>query len=234
MLKIFWAALAVSFAAFVFVTIQVGVGPRPIGVIKPSLAKEPAEIGFWIYRQLRHVAFKSQIIFLGFQDEKTQAEVARGFWESARNDGLAIDLVVKKKGALLSLPVRTNEFLDEKDLPALLAQVAPSAKKILVFLPSQDASHVVKDSIVHRVEVQLNQNIMSISQLEWTPDHPVNLMVQEHCEEAKSLTGFPDFNFFRCIYSIRKKKIERTKEQGKLLFVVDQFGGSDYVVLTYL
>lgn len=234
MLKVFWAALAISFLAFVFVTLQVGVGPRPIGVIKPSLAKEPAEIGFWTYRQLRHVVFKSQIIFWGYQDEKILAEVARGFWESAKNDSIDIDLIIKMKGAAINLPVRTNEILELEKLPDLLTQVVPSSKKILVFLPSQDSSHVVKDSLVHKVEVKLNQNVMSISQLVWTPDHPANKMVKEHCEEAKSLTGFPDFEFFRCIYLNREKKIDKTKEPGKVLFIVDQFGGSDYVVLTYL
>ncbi|MEQ1877401.1 MAG: hypothetical protein ABL958_12215, partial [Bdellovibrionia bacterium] len=191
MLKVFWAAVAISFAAFVFVTIQVGVGPRPIQVIRPSAAKEPAEIGFWFYRQLRHVVFKHRVFFVGYQNEKVAAEVAKGFWESAKNDGQEIGAVIKLRGAAIDLPVQTFELLAVEDLPKLLPQVASVAKKFIVFLPSQDTSHVVKNSLVQKTEVLLNENIMSFSELEWRPDHPADKMVFDHCEDAKRLTGFP-------------------------------------------
>ncbi|MEQ1877835.1 MAG: hypothetical protein ABL958_14430, partial [Bdellovibrionia bacterium] len=87
--------------------------------------------------------------------------------------------------------------------------------------------------LVQKTEVLLNENIMSFSELEWRPDHPADKMVFEHCEDAKRLTGFPDFDFFRCIYRAKRSKLEKLKEPGKTVFLVDQFGGSDFLFLAY-
>jgi len=233
MLKFFWIAMAISFSAFVFLTLQVGVGPRPVQVIKPSPAKEPAEIGYWFYRQLRHVVFKHRVIFVGYQDEKKAAAIARGFWESARNDGQEIDTLFRLKGAAVDLPVRAIEMAESADILKLLPQTLPAAKKTIVFLPSQDTSHVVKNSLVQKTESAIDENILSISELDWRPDHPAEKMVEPNCEDAKRLTGFPDFDFFRCIYKSRREKLEKYKEPGKIVFLIDQFGGSDFLVLTY-
>lgn len=233
MVKVFWAAVLVSFSAFAFLAFEMGVSPRPIQVIKASLAGSSDEIGFWTYRQLRHIVFKHQVVFIGYQDEAKHAKVAQGFWESASKDGQKFELVLKPAVFALDLPAQTISLNEPAQTLELLPPLLKNGQKVLVVLPSADTSHVVKDSIVKKFETVADKSAMSLSILDWQPSHQAATMVQEHCEESKKLTGFPDFLFFHCIYKGRAAKLAKLKEPQKLGFMVDQYGQADFLILHY-
>jgi hypothetical protein len=237
MVKWFWAAVAICFLAFIFLTFKIGVGPRPIQVIKPSLAQSPEEIGFWTYRQLRHIVFKHQVIFLGIDGQgdqfNEQIKVSMGFWESAKNDNQPIEIIVRPQNIKTDIPAQTIELTEPEQVLDLLTPELLNQRKALVILPSQNTSHVIKDSLVKKFEQKTNQNVMALSLLDWRPDHPVAKLAQPHCEEAKQLTGFPDFGLFHCLYLGRSRKLVAMKVPLKFGFMVDQYGQSDFVVLIY-
>ncbi|HEX4924908.1 MAG TPA: hypothetical protein VFV50_12520 [Bdellovibrionales bacterium] len=233
MVKWFWAAVLVSFTAFAFLAFQMGISPRPIQVIRASLAGSPEEIGFWTYRQLRHIVFKHQIVVFGYQDEAKHVKVAKGFWESASKDGQSFSIVVKPESLQVELPAQTISLKEPAQALELVPPLLASTGRILLLLPSADSSHVVKDSVVKRLESAANKSAMSLSLLDWRPDHQAAAMVAEHCEESKKLTGFPDFMFFHCIYKGRAAKLAKLKKPEKLGFMVDQYGQADFVIVYY-
>jgi hypothetical protein len=231
--KYVWAIVSISLLVFIFFLVEVGVGPRPIQIIRPSLAGDVQEVGYWTYRQVRNEIIKYNIVVWGYENSELHEKALLGFWENAIADNQKFTLFVKPAGESITLPIQTVTLADLKKAAGIIKPMLNLHSKILILLPSNESSHTVKESLVHKLEEEVNKNILTVSVLDWRPDHPGYKLVEQHCDDAKRLTGFPDFQFFRCIYERRTRKLLKLKTENKVGFMLDQYGSSDYLLLIY-
>src|ERR1051325_1017319 len=83
--KYVWAIALISLTVVVFFLVEVGVGPRPIDLIRPSLAGDEEEIGYWTYRQVRNEIIKYKVVVWGVE-QPNHEKALQGFWENAQAD----------------------------------------------------------------------------------------------------------------------------------------------------
>jgi hypothetical protein len=233
--KVFWAVIGTSLFFFVVILLQVGIGPRPIQVIKPSLLEQPEEAGMWIYRQLRHQVFKYPITVFGLDQDASHSQVTLGFLNAALKDHQNFAAVVLPEKFNFESPIPKLGFTHPSQINSLIDTYKTGSQKVLLLLPSAESSHLVTDSFLQKYTQEPHKEAFAVTLLSWRKDDPSHQMVEPKCEAAEKLTHFEDVRMFFCFYFSKMKKLDEKSEASdrkRYGIILDQFGQSNYVMMT--
>lgn len=213
-----------------------GLQPRPVRMIKPSYAGSAAEVGFHVWRRLRHVVKDEPAVFFGVQDySDEQYRLVQGFLAAAQGEGksfenwakevrLANDQVngqAEKKRPWNNLDTR-NQFPQMVELS--------NQASLFFLLPSVFTSRVIADTPVERVEKQLGKKFTTISIVRLALNSGDLPNLHPKCY-PDGILGYENSSALGCVAKRKSTGLFRKRMDDKrFVFAMDQQATKDYLI----
>jgi hypothetical protein len=233
---IYWAFLAVLFVIGVGVSVYFGIQPRPVPKIKPSQTETPERLGEAIAQRLWAEIKDTPLIFLGVDpDRADDMRVWLGFLESLE-PAMKYSTVLMEPRLTYKDMVPKSENIDINQqyngFVEWLKIAMEHNRRVAVIVPTLYSSQAIPENPVNRLKKEMANPAFFISLSIVEP-------TLEKEEESKAaypcVTGGGDtrgLGSFGCLIQGKSRSLYLKKfESGKYLGLMDQIGGTDYLVL---
>ncbi len=215
--------------------IMFGVGPRPVGFIKPSFFDHPREIGAVAYRRLYDPLGRQDLVAFGVTPGVAEhRDVVAGFLATALAEKRPIEVVFQEdRLPALDAPSGTEvvpfRFEDEAALAERVRAYTRGGKRVLIYTTNVFTSHLVKGNPIHRLERHWGKPIYAISTVgiavrreqEFKPDPPC--VASERDGQGTADLG--------CAAVLKGRTLFRKKlDPARLIALMDQRGVSDFLL----
>lgn len=236
--KWFWVLLAVVVSSGIYFSIRYGLRPKPIPLMKPNHFSTLEELGVVSSRRLFQQIRSEKVLVLGHDPRLSNSlEVWQGLIKGAVDSKVKIRKIYYLGIEELPAFYRTfqTEAVDLSRLGEIQKELIQSRRRggLVVFLmPTNQASHLRKDSITKKLEASVLGPIFSLSQRKLILD-------QQELEEASSSCTDLDADDFesrlQCIEFKYAKSQSRKKLDGnKILGAIERYGLKEYLLLVHL
>lgn len=234
----------VGIVSFLLITtaliIKFGVGPKPVGIIKPSFFEHPREIGAVTYRRLYDPLGRQELVAMGVSPEVVEHRaVIEGFLATAQAEKRPIEVVFEEERlAPLEVPagtevVKFNFGQNEALLAEQIRAYTKNGKRVLLYSANILTSHLVKGNPIHRLGQAWGKPVYSISMMgiglrreqEFKPDPPC--VGSERDGQGTANLGCAALLKGRTLF---RKKLDTTR----LIALMDQRGLVDFLLFVSL
>ncbi|MCM2282286.1 MAG: hypothetical protein NDI61_10625 [Bdellovibrionaceae bacterium] len=236
MKKIYLVGIVFILLVGIALVLRFGVGPRPIGMIKPSFFDHPQEIGAVTYRRLYDPLGRQNLVAVGVSpDIPEHRAVVEGFLLTAAAEKRPIEVVFQEEQLPpIAVPpgtqVVTFRFNDREDVIAeRIREFTSAGKRVLLYSANILTSHLVKGNTIHRFEQAWGQPVYSISMvgISVRRDHQVKLdppcVGSERDGQGTASLG--------CAAMAKGRTLFRKKlDNSRLIALMDQHGVADFVL----
>lgn len=212
-----------------------GVGPKPVGIIKPSFFENAREIGAVTYRRLYDPLGRQDLVAFGVTpDVPEHKAVVEGFLATALVENRPIEVVFQEdRLPQVDVPLGTEvvkfRFENEAALAEQIRARTQAGKRVLIYTTNIFSSHLVKGNPIHRLEQYWGKPVYAISTVgiavrrgqQFTPDPPC--VGSERDGQGTAGLGCAAVLKGRTLY---RKKLDPTR----LIALMDQRGISDFLL----
>jgi hypothetical protein len=168
--KLYFSAMGLIFGVAVFFLLRYGVGPRPIGIMKPTEFERGEQIGAVVYRRLRQDFRNESRVVLGVQPAtESHLDMISGFLRTAAAEGGAYDVLIldpRLPGPRGIPPLQVMSFdlnKDAEQIANVLKVYHRENKRVVLVTANHFSTHLIKENPIHRLETILQKPILAIS-----------------------------------------------------------------------
>lgn len=237
MKRIVWIVIAVVSSVGVYFTIRYGLRPKPIPILNPTHFENPEQIGAVIYRRLRQNLRSERLLVIGSKKDLAQsAEIWNGFLKTAMADKMKIDQFYQWPN--LALPTSASQlqtvYLQEADLANedLLKNIHQSIQRgsvVIVHVPTEEATHLVKGSLTRKLEQLPNIPVFSISIVPWSINAEGTKALAEECTQPDSPDRL-DLQLQCAVYRLSRKFLRKKLDPSKSWAAAERHGLKEYLL----
>lgn len=235
--KWFWVLLAIVISSGIYLSIRYGLRPKPIPLMKPNHFSSLEELGVVSSRRLFQQIRSEKVLVLGHDPRLSDSLMV---WQGLLKG--AIDSKVKIRKiyylGIEELPSYFRAFrteaVDLSRLAEIQKELIQSRRRhgLVVFLmPTDQTSHLRKDSVTKKLEASVLGPIFSLSQRRLILD-------PRELEEASSACTELDSDDFesrlKCIeFKYAKSQSRKKLDEDKLLGAIERYGLKEYLLLIH-
>ena len=239
MKRLFLIVVSISISTGVYYTIRYGLRPKPIPVLNATKFERPEQLGVVIYKRLRTDIRAERVVLLG-----SSLDVPEDFrvWDGLVKAALADhEKIVYFERTILPVdPVnRKYEVIPYDDaavangkLGELVKARQGKGKLILIHGLNREASHLVEQSLVRRLEVLLQHPLLALSILRLA----VNATERETLEPACASPGTDLTGQGRlgcAAERVAKQMQRRALDPRNFWSVIERHGLKEYLVFVH-
>jgi hypothetical protein len=236
--KWFWILISVVISSSVYFSIRYGLRPKPISLMSPDHFASLEELGVVTFRRLYQPIRSEKIIVLGYDQQLPDAVLEwQGLIKAVVESKVRIHKVYFWEG--LNLPPYFEHFethaFTAQELPEIKKELISSRRKngLIVFLaPTEEATHLRKDSVTKRLEASVMGPVFSLSQmplvmeperLEKLSPSCTDLDVEDYAHRLECVT-------FKYARSQSRRKMDLSKIQG----AIERYGLKEYLTFIHV
>lgn len=207
-----WVILAVCASTAVYFTIRYGLRSKPIPVMNPTNFESAQKIGAVTYRRLRQNIRSERVVILGSSIE-ADAAVWEGLIAEARADG--------------------EQIFEIRDGNPAEVRARIKAKQIVfVYGPTEEISHLVKDSLSKRLEKVVGHPVLAISALPFGVRSDDYDSLQTQCLDATDSN--PHRARLDCApQRVARKYLRKRLDPDKIWAVMERHGLKEYLLFIH-
>ncbi len=237
MLRWVWVFVAVVLSSGIYFSIRYGLRPKPIPMMKPTVFADYEEMGSMLFKRLSQPIRSEKIIVLGYEPTLSEANLIwQGLLKAARSHRVQINKIYylgseNLPGYFQSLKV---EDLDLSQIESIKEQLIRAKRRngINVFIvPTDQATHLRKDSLTKKLESSALGPVLSLSQLPLILDSEEQEKVSSSCTELDpdDFRAKLDCTSFKFAKSQARRKLDPSKTYGAL----ERHGLKEYLIFVH-
>lgn len=234
-----WIIVAILVSTGVYFTIRYGLRPKPIPVMNPTSFERLDQIGIVTYKRLRQNIRSERVVVLGLSAEVAKSsEVWMGLLEAAAAEKERV--VVFPVSGQIQVPAVPNveviRYSEEAHKSGDLVQLAHNRMKggqlVVVIGPTEEVSHLVKNSVTQQLERVVGHPVLSISTLRFAVSEEASTELEPHCLEP---TAEKDVvRRLSCAASrVSRKYMKKKLAPDKIWAVTERHGLKEYLVFIH-
>lgn len=236
MKKIYVVGIALILMVSLGLVLRFGIGPKPVGIIKPSFFDHPREIGAVTYRRLYDPLGRQNLVVFGVSpDVPEHRAVVEGFLLTAAAEHRPIEVIFQEEeltpievppGAEV-ISFRFNE--GEAALAERVRAYTDAGKRVLLYSANVLTSHLIKGTTIHRFEKYWGKPAYTISMvgISVRRERPMKLdppcVGSERDGQGTAALG--------CAAMVKGRTLYRKKlDDSRLIALMDQRGYADFLL----
>jgi hypothetical protein len=232
---LYWVFLGILVIAGITVSLYFGIQPKPVPKIKPSQVDSPEVLGEAIGKRLWLEMKDTPLIFLGVDPEKPDhMKVWKGLFESLDKNleyAVVVDPNLRHK-VIVNSQTELDMNTGYAEFVEWLKAAMEHNQRVAIVVPTIYSSQAIPDNPINRLKKEMaNPSVMmTLSIVE-----PTLSREEESRASYPCVTGSGDVHgigSFGCMIQGKSRSLYLKKfESGRYLGLMDQIGGTDYLVL---
>jgi hypothetical protein len=228
MKNLYWLGALLVIVGGVYFSIQYGVKPKAVAVVKPSNFEKGERVGEIIYRQLFPLMEKYRIVALGQNNLALANEIVEGLTTEAKyGPGFQRIVSIEETITSSSIPVT----IVKRATAEVLAELTKDkTERILLIGLSGDTPHFHSENMISAIEATLGEKILSFSMTPFDFNIAPRGEMEEECRsQSKTYSQFSHLSCLsvkKTLWMRRDKKVDRTKPA----VIIERQAEDDFVI----